>query len=90
MWLCNCSLLNFLIYEENFLFFFISVLDINVTYEFDVDDACLVDEVVAIVPAVHQVDGGQQVGRIQRSRLDKPTNLIGRRSSNERTAYNTE
>ncbi len=25
IWLCNCSILNFLIYEENFLFFFISV-----------------------------------------------------------------
>ncbi len=25
MWLCNCSILNFLICEENFLFFFISV-----------------------------------------------------------------
>jgi hypothetical protein len=24
-WLCNCSILNFLIYEENFIFFFISV-----------------------------------------------------------------
>jgi hypothetical protein len=24
-WLCNCSLLNFLIYEENFILFFISV-----------------------------------------------------------------
>ncbi len=27
MWLCNCSTLNFLIYEENSLFFFISVLN---------------------------------------------------------------
>ncbi len=25
IWLCNCSILNFLIYEGNFLFFFISV-----------------------------------------------------------------
>ncbi len=25
IWLCNCSILNFLIYEENFIFFFISV-----------------------------------------------------------------
>ncbi len=25
IWLCNCSLLNFLIYEEKFLYFFISV-----------------------------------------------------------------
>ncbi len=25
-WLCNCSILNFLIYEENLIFFFISVL----------------------------------------------------------------
>jgi hypothetical protein len=25
IWLCKCSLLNFLIYEENFIFFFISV-----------------------------------------------------------------
>ncbi len=25
IWLCNCSILNFLIYENNFLFFFISV-----------------------------------------------------------------
>ena len=25
VWLCNCSLLNFLIYEENFILFFISV-----------------------------------------------------------------
>ncbi len=24
IWLCNCSILNFLIYEENFIFFFIS------------------------------------------------------------------
>jgi hypothetical protein len=26
IWLCNCSILNFLIYEENLFFFFISVL----------------------------------------------------------------
>ena len=26
IWLCNCSILNFLIYEENLIFFFISVL----------------------------------------------------------------
>ncbi len=26
IWLCNCSALNFLIYEENLIFFFISVL----------------------------------------------------------------
>ena len=25
IWLCNCSILNFLIYEENFVSFFISV-----------------------------------------------------------------
>ncbi len=25
IWLCNCSILNFLIYEENLIFFFISV-----------------------------------------------------------------
>ncbi len=25
IWLCNCSILNFLIFEENFIFFFISV-----------------------------------------------------------------
>jgi hypothetical protein len=25
IWLCNCSTLNFLIYEENLIFFFISV-----------------------------------------------------------------
>ena len=25
IWLCNCSILNFLIYEENSIFFFISV-----------------------------------------------------------------
>jgi hypothetical protein len=25
LWLCNCSILNFLIYEENYIFFFISV-----------------------------------------------------------------
>ncbi len=25
IWLCNCSVLNFLIYEENLIFFFISV-----------------------------------------------------------------
>ncbi len=24
IWLCNCSILNFLIYEENYIFFFIS------------------------------------------------------------------
>jgi hypothetical protein len=26
MWLCKCSILNFPVYEENFIFFFISVL----------------------------------------------------------------
>ncbi len=25
VWLCNCSILNFLMYEENLIFFFISV-----------------------------------------------------------------
>ncbi len=25
IWLCNCSILNFLMYEESFIFFFISV-----------------------------------------------------------------
>ncbi len=25
-WLCNCSILNFLMYEENLIFFFISVM----------------------------------------------------------------
>ena len=47
-----------------------------VTYKLDVDDACLIDEVVAVVPPVHQVDGGQQVGRVQRPRLNKHV-LIG-------------
>ncbi len=32
-WLCNCSILNFLIYEENFLFFFISVVCCTVDIE---------------------------------------------------------
>ncbi len=27
IWLCNCSILNFLIYEENLIFFFISLFD---------------------------------------------------------------
>jgi hypothetical protein len=26
IWLCNCSILNFLIYEENLIFFFINIL----------------------------------------------------------------
>ncbi len=26
IWLCNCSILNFLIFEENLIFFFISVI----------------------------------------------------------------
>ncbi len=30
MWLCNCSTLNFLIYEENLIFFFISVTAYNI------------------------------------------------------------
>ncbi len=29
IWLCNCSILNFLIYEENFIFFFVSVHSIH-------------------------------------------------------------
>ncbi len=28
IWLCNCSILNFLIYEENVIFFFISVSEV--------------------------------------------------------------
>ncbi len=37
-WLCNCSSLNFLIYEENFIFFFIS----EVVFERNIDwkNAC--------------------------------------------------
>jgi hypothetical protein len=29
IWICNCSILNFLIYEENLIFFFISVDDLS-------------------------------------------------------------
>jgi hypothetical protein len=31
IWLCNCSILNFLIYEENLIFFFISVSTDNLS-----------------------------------------------------------
>jgi hypothetical protein len=30
IWLCNCSILNFLIYEENIIFFFISAQFVNI------------------------------------------------------------
>jgi hypothetical protein len=29
IWICNCSILNFLVYEENFIFFFISAAKIR-------------------------------------------------------------
>ncbi len=29
IWLCNCSILNFLIYKENFILFFISVVSLD-------------------------------------------------------------
>ncbi len=37
IWLCNCSILNFLIYEENLIFFFISVWRwVGLTWEYRV------------------------------------------------------
>ncbi len=35
VWLCNCSTLNFLIYEENLISFFISVLYCTVSFSLD-------------------------------------------------------
>ncbi len=34
IWLCNCSILNFLIYEENFIFFFYQCEVMNWFYIF--------------------------------------------------------
>ncbi len=34
IWLCNCSILNFLIYEENLIFFFISAENTEVSFGF--------------------------------------------------------
>ncbi len=47
IWLCNCSILNFLIYEKNLIFFFISVLVLKspgvkkLTTKFFCTSACL-------------------------------------------------
>ncbi len=43
IWLCNCSTLNFPIYEENLIFFFISVVMAQV-YVCKIDD-CLMQEI---------------------------------------------
>ncbi len=39
LWLCNCSILNFLIYEENLIFFFLSVYPVHLFVDVLVDHA---------------------------------------------------
>ncbi len=86
IWLCNCSLLDFLIYEENFVFFFISVTyPGGLTYPGRVEpEACPVqDNQVSICPVgeaallVGEAEGagGVEGGGLQGLHLAAPRRL---------------
>ncbi len=54
--LCNCAIPNFLIYEENFLFFFISVLSTKINVVFKGVDLHVDDMVVSVVADLYVLE----------------------------------